>query len=184
MIEQKVRYQQRNCTDQEKIEAFLLRSRVGVLGMTGEMFPYAVPVNYVWHHGAFYFHGMGSGKKEELLNSDPPVCVTIYEERGTVIDPVPCHADTAYMSVMIFGRTEKVRDFSEAAGVLQLIVEKYLPDFYSQPLSGTLVEKYRSGHDGKGVSVYRVVPQQLTAKENTADGEQIFQQMKPMSDPK
>ncbi len=109
-----VSYTKRNCTDQKKIAEFLLRERNGVLGMATDSFPYAVPVNYVWHNGSVYFHGMGSGKKEAILSQSPLVCFTIYKEQGTVTDAVPCHADTAYMSVMIFGKAEKVTDPAEA----------------------------------------------------------------------
>ena len=72
-------------------------------------------MNYVWYNGSVYFHGMGSGKKENILSQNPFVCFTIYEEHGTVIDPVPCHADTVYMSVMLFGKAEKVTDPEEAS---------------------------------------------------------------------
>jgi len=40
-----VRYTQRDCTDKEKIENFLLQERTGVLGMVNGNFPYAVPIN-------------------------------------------------------------------------------------------------------------------------------------------
>lgn len=169
-----VRYTQRNCTDREKIEAFLYRGRTGVLGMIDGSFPYAVPVNYIWHKGSIYFHGMGSGKKEEILAQNPLICFTIYEEKGTVIDPVPCHADTAYMSIMLFGKAEKVNDFAEAATALQILLDKYMPNYYKHPLTGSLIEKYRSSLDGNAVSVYRIVPQEMTAKENSVEPEQLM----------
>ena len=174
MMEQVVRYQQRNCTDRQKIENFILRSRIGVLGMNADPFPYAVPVNYVWHQGSIYFHGMGSGKKDEILARSPAVCFTISEEIGTVVDPVPCHADTAYMSVMVFGEAVKVTDVDDAAAVLQILVEKLMPKYYSQSLTGKFIEKYRSSHDNKGVSVYRITPRQMTAKENAVDPDKLF----------
>ncbi|MBP2655784.1 MAG: antibiotic resistance protein [Firmicutes bacterium] len=171
---EQVRYTKRNCTDQKKIETFLLRARTGVVGMAGGIFPYAVPVNYIWHNGSVYFHGMGSGKKENILSQNPPVCFTIYEEQGTVTDPVPCHADTAYLSVMLFGKAEKVTDLEEAATVLQKFLDKYMPKYYSQLLTSTLIEKYRSSLDGNAVSVYRVTPQEMTAKENSVESDKLL----------
>lgn len=164
-----VGYTKRNCTDQQKIESFLVQERTGVLGMVSGIFPYAVPVNYVWHNGSVYFHGMGSGKKEKILSQNPLVSFTIYKEHGTVTDPVPCHADTAYMSVMIFGKAEKVTDPAEATEALQRVLDKFLPKYYSQPLTSALIEKYRSSMDGNAVSVYRVTPQEMTAKENSVE---------------
>jgi len=166
---QQVSYTKRNCTDRQKIETFLLQTRNGVLGMVGNTFPYAVPVNYIWHNGDVYFHGMGSGKKENILSQNPQVCFTIYKEHGTVTDRVPCHADTAYMSVMIFGKAEKVTDNEEASAVLQKLLDKYMPNYYDQALTSTLIEKYRSSLDGNAVSVYRLKPQEMTAKENSVE---------------
>lgn len=169
-----VSYTKRNCTDKNKIETFLLQERTGVLGMVSGGLPYAVPVNYVWYKGSIYFHGMGSGKKVTILSQNPPVSFTIYKEHGTVTDPVPCHADTAYMSIMLFGTAEKVTDSQEAATVLQELLNKFMPEYYSQTLTSTLIEKYRSGMDGKAVSVYRLTPQAMTAKENAAEADQLF----------
>ncbi|MGE4549098.1 MAG: pyridoxamine 5'-phosphate oxidase family protein [Intestinibacillus sp.] len=79
---QQIRYTQRICTDQQKIDAFLRRMRTGVLGICAGAYPYAVPVNFIWNDGAVYFHGMGSGKKFDLLLESPPVCFTVYGEVG------------------------------------------------------------------------------------------------------
>lgn len=162
---QQIRYTQRICTDQEKIKDLLTRARVGVLGLNTPEYPYAVPVNFVWYDGSVYFHGMGSGKKDELLAVAPTACFTIFEEFGTVTDPVPCRADTAYLSLMLFGTVQKARGPS-AAAALQKLTNKYLPGYYRQKISDTLVENYRSSLDGNAVSVYHLFPVELTAKEN------------------
>lgn len=173
-IVEHIGYTQRICTDQEKINSFLSEERAGVIGMLDKDHPYAVPVNYIWHKGSIYFHGMGSGKKVNILSQYPEVTFTIFKEYGTVTDPVPCHADTSYMSVMIFGKAERVSDSSEAAEALQKLVDKFMPDFYKQHLSSNLIEKYRSSMDGKAVSVFRITPVDLTAKENLVSQEKLF----------
>ncbi len=93
-------------------------------------------------------------------------------------DPAPCHADTAYLSVMLFGRAEKVVDAKEKTAALQKLVEKYMPGFYKQILSPEYVGRYRSSMDGNAVAVYRIRPDQLTAKENAAPREKIFSDQK------
>lgn len=170
----KVRYVKRDCRDREKIGKFLQDARVGVIGMKGGDFPYAVPVNFVWYEGSIFFHGIGSGKKTDILSEEPPVCFTVYEEYGTVIDPMPCHADTAYMSVMLFGKVKKVDDFEEAATALQKLVEKYTHGYYKKPLTGNLIENYRSSHDNHAVSVFKLTPEDMTTKENQASADQLF----------
>lgn len=165
---EQIRYKQRICTDEDKIEQFLAGSRTGVIGIAGDEYPYSVPVNYVWLDGAVYFHGMGSGKKNELLKEHKKVSFTVYQEAGTVKDPVPCHADTSYMSVMLFGIAEKLEDYRESARVLQAIVEKFMPGFYQSKISPSLAEHYRSSHDNRKVAVYKITPVERTAKENVA----------------
>jgi nitroimidazol reductase NimA-like FMN-containing flavoprotein (pyridoxamine 5'-phosphate oxidase superfamily) len=171
-----IRYKARVCADKERIERLLSGGRVGVLGLNAGDYPYAVPLNYIWRGGCVYFHGAGSGKRVTLLDESPRVCFTVYEEYGTVKDDVPWHADTAYLSAMVFGRAERVRDSEEAAAVLQQLVEKFMPGFFSNSrIAAAFVEKYRSSLDGNPVAVFRVKPDEITAKENRAEPENLFQ---------
>lgn len=170
----KVKYTQRDCKDQEKIEKFLKESRTGVIAMNGDDYPYAVPVNFVWYEGSIFFHGMGSGKKVDILCEEPPVSFTVYEEIGTVTDPMPCHADTSYMSVMVFGKIEKVVDFEIAATALWKLVEKYLPNYYKKPLTASFIENYKSSMDGNTTAVFKLTPEDITAKENQAEESELF----------
>ncbi|MEY8351725.1 pyridoxamine 5'-phosphate oxidase family protein [Lachnospiraceae bacterium 54-53] len=171
---EQIRYKQRVCTDEAVIEEFLEKSRTGVIGISGAAYPYCVPVNYVWKDGAVYFHGLGSGKKTELLQNNPMVSFTVYEEFGTVKDRVPCHADTSYRSVMLFGKAERLKDFHESAMVLQAIVDKFMPEFYKRKISSALAEKYRSSHDNMPVAVFKIIPVERTAKENVAGSGDLF----------
>ena len=170
----KIRYKQRDCKNQDKIEELLTTTRIGIVGMSDNDSPYIVPVNFVWHKGAIYFHGMGSGRKDDILSQKPKVTFIVYHEYGTVTDPVPCKADTSYISVMIFGKTQKIVDFKDAAEVLQKILDKYTPNFYAGKLPASMIEKYRSSHDNKRVAVYKIEVEELTAKENAAEPEQLF----------
>lgn len=169
-----IRYKQRICEDPEQINEFLKCARTGILGIQGEEYPYCVPVNYVWSGGNIYFHGMGSGRKNELLAMNPRISFTVYEEYGTVKDPMPCHADTSYMSVMLFGTVKKMEDFTACGEVLTAIVEKFMPGFYKGSVTGALVEQYRSSFDQNRVAVYELIPDVVTAKENVAKPDEIF----------
>jgi nitroimidazol reductase NimA-like FMN-containing flavoprotein (pyridoxamine 5'-phosphate oxidase superfamily) len=173
---EQMNYKRRICTDTEKIEQFLARCRVGILGINAGEYPYAIPLNYIWLDGKIYFHGMGSGKRETLLREEPLVCFTVYEEYGTVKDKVPWHADTSYFSVMAFGRARKVNP-KESAAVLREFVEKFMPSFYkneTDSISAVFVEKYRSALDKNPVAVYAITPDYLSAKENGAAEDELF----------
>jgi uncharacterized protein len=169
-----IAYTERICSDTEYISTFLEQQRIGILGMAGEEFPYAVPVNYLWHDGSIFFHSMGSGRKIELLRSAPAVCFTVFREHGTVTAQMPCHADTAYDSVMVFGRAQQITDSAKAAKTLQLLVDKLLPGYYRSQLTPTLIERYRSSLDGNGVAVFQITPTSLTAKQNHAEPKDLF----------
>lgn len=172
---EKVSYIKRDCTDKGKIDSFLSTTRIGILGLSDASYPYAVPVNFIWHNDSIYFHGMGSGKKVQLLEKTANVCFTVFQEYGTAVDPMPCHADTAYTSVMIFGDARKVTDCEEGANILNLLVNKYMPGYYGEkPINAKLIEKYRSALDKKAVAVYCIKPVHLTAKENVVDSNELF----------
>jgi nitroimidazol reductase NimA-like FMN-containing flavoprotein (pyridoxamine 5'-phosphate oxidase superfamily) len=169
-----VAYTQRSWTDQQEIDAFLGDQQVGVLGLMTEEYPYTVPVNFLWLNGSIYFHGLGSGRKIELLASAPPASFTVYAHHGTTVDSMPCHADTSYSSVMIFGTAAAVTDTAEATTALQGLVEKLMPGYYRAPLTERLVENYRSGIDANPVAVYRITPERISAKQNLAEPGELF----------
>jgi len=173
---EQIRYIQRICTDENKIEKFLETARTGVLGIAGAEYPYCVPLNYIWKNGNIYFHGLGSGKKIDLLKENATVSFLVYQEIGTVKDEMPCHADTSYMSVMFFGVVEKLSDYKESAEILQSIVDKFLPQQYKGKITASLAEQYRSAFDKKAVAVYKMVPEYKTAKENVADNKDLFRE--------
>jgi len=172
---EQIRYTQRICDDKEKIDRFLNEKRVGTLSMCDkEGKPYAIPVNYVYWNGKIYIHGMGSGKKNNILKASTAVCFNVCEEFGTVTDPVPSKCDTSYFSVVIFGKALLVQDLDEKTQALSQFLEKFMPNFFKNPLSKQFVDKYRSSLDNNAVAVYCINPEDLTAKENPIDIEHMF----------
>lgn len=153
------------CTDEGKINSFLTESKTGYLGLSDENIPYVVPLNYVWFEGDIYFHGASEGRKVDIIRVNPRACFTVSEDLGTMTNPVPAKTDTAYMSVMIFGKIEKVEDWEKATSVMQVMLDKYVPGYYGGRLSQAHVEKYRSSM-GSRTAVFRIKTERLTAKEN------------------
>ncbi|MFT8351113.1 pyridoxamine 5'-phosphate oxidase family protein [Clostridium saccharoperbutylacetonicum] len=176
---EQIRYTQRICGDKNKINNFLEDKRVGALSMCDEYGnPYVIPVNYIYLNEKIYIHGMGSGKKNRIIETKPSVCFTVFEEFGTVVDIVPCKCDTSYFSIVIMGKMFLVKDINEKTQVLTKLVEKFMPNFFKNPLSNQFVEKYKSSFDKMPVSVYCLSPEILTAKENPIDIEHMFKNMK------
>lgn len=172
---EKIKYTQRICTDKEKIDRFLVEKRAGTLSICDkEGKPYAIPVNYIYWNNKIYIHGMGSGKKNDILSESPSVCFGVFEEFGTVTDSVPCKCDTSYFSVIIFGKAVLVQDLDEKTQVLMQLLEKFMPHFFKNSLSVQFVDQYRSGFDNNAVAVYSIDPEDITAKENPIDMEHMF----------
>ncbi|MBT2688171.1 pyridoxamine 5'-phosphate oxidase family protein [Bacillus sp. ISL-47] len=168
-----MRQQTMEWKDKVRIEDFLSKAKVGHLGLSDDDFPYVIPLNFTWLNGFIYFHGASEGRKIDIMAKNQQACFTVYEELGTMSDPVPAKTDTAYMSVMVFGRTERVADLNEATEVMQSMLDKYVPGYYANKLASTHVEKYRSSLGSK-TAVFKVIPEIVTAKENELNENRRF----------
>ncbi|WP_187373152.1 pyridoxamine 5'-phosphate oxidase family protein [Bacillus rubiinfantis] len=168
-----IRQEKLECTDDQRINQFLSEARTGYLGLTDGEFPYVVPLNFVWLNGALYFHGAAHGRKIDLIQANPNCCFTVAEDFGTMVSPIPAKTDTAYMSVMLFGKLDRVTDLSEATAAMQAMLDKYVPGYYDKSLSPSHVKKYRSSL-GSYTAVYRLTPSARTAKENRLDPQLAF----------
>jgi uncharacterized protein len=161
------------CKDQEKISTFLKQAKTGYLGLADRYSPYVVPLNFAWLDGSIYIHGASEGRKMEMLKDNPQVCFTVSEDLGTLTDPVPAKTDTAYMSVMIFGKASVLADMNEATAAMQTMLDKYVPGYFQTPLPKAHIEKYRSSL-GSRTAVIKITPEALTAKENQVKEERMY----------
>jgi uncharacterized protein len=152
-------------TDKEKINKFLAEAKTGYLGLVDQEYPYVVPLNYVWKDESIYIHGAAEGRKMDVIRQNPNACFTVSEDLGTLTDPVPAMTDTAYISVMIFGKIEMVTDLDEVTAAMQEMLNKYVPGYYHSPLAKSHVEKYRSSL-GSRTAVLKLHLESLSAKAN------------------
>lgn len=169
------------CNDQDKISAFLSSATTGYLGLTDNSEPYVVPLNFVWWKGAVYIHGAESGRKMEIINRNKRICFTVSENFGTMVNPVPAKTDTSYMSVMIFGEIEIVADLSEATAAMQKLLDKYVPSYFSAPLSKHHVDSYRSSMGSRTI-VMKIIPKVITAKEKPLNEQRLFYKGRHVAD--
>jgi nitroimidazol reductase NimA-like FMN-containing flavoprotein (pyridoxamine 5'-phosphate oxidase superfamily) len=169
------------CDDEAKISAFLSSALTGYLGLADGNEPYVVPLNFVWWNDAIYVHGAEEGRKMEVLKRNSRVCFTVSENFGTMVHPVPAKTDTGYMSVMVFGEAKIVSDLEEATAAMQRLLDKYVPGYFSSPLSKHHVESYRSSMGSRTV-VIKIVPHTMTAKEKPLKDERIFYEGRKVTD--
>ena len=98
----------------EFVEAILDGADYGVLFLlTEDGYPYGVPVNFVYHNNAIYFHGGKAGLKYTSALSHPKACFTIVTKHLVL----PKQYTTAYQSVIAFGTISFVEDKDEATQV-------------------------------------------------------------------
>jgi nitroimidazol reductase NimA-like FMN-containing flavoprotein (pyridoxamine 5'-phosphate oxidase superfamily) len=124
----------REITDQAAIEAILHRAGVGRLGLAVDNAPYIVPLNYVYHQEAIYFHCADEGRKIDMLRVNPRVCFEVDEHYGTVRSNKPAPHSTHYASVIVFGQARIVDDPQQKFEVLQALLDKYAPGRHYRPL--------------------------------------------------
>lgn len=160
-----IRTFKRACTDETQIHKFLREAQTAFLGLVDHSVPYVIPLNYVVKDGIFYFHGANDGRKINIMTANPNACITICENYGTMVDPIPANTDTAYMSVIANGVVEIVRDLDEATVAMQAMLDKYVPGYYQAPLSKTHIDKYQSSLGSKTL-VFKIKPTTMTVKEH------------------
>ncbi|MGW9103259.1 pyridoxamine 5'-phosphate oxidase family protein [Priestia megaterium] len=169
-----IRYNQRTCMNERKINDFLSKAQTVFLGLVDQTTPYVIPLNFVWDQECFFFHGAAEGRKIDIIHKNPNACFTISENYGTMVNPIPAKTDTAYMSVMAEGRIEVVTDLDEATAAMQAMLNKYVPGYYHSSLSKAHVEKYQSSLGSKTV-VHKIKPIHITAKESKLDEQKKYQ---------
>lgn len=116
--------------DKERDAAFawqVLRDAPYVtLAMTGaDGAPYCVPVNHVADESgsSVYFHCAGAGRKWELLEKEPRVCLSAVSKA----ELIPGELTTAYDSAIAEGRAVVVQDPEEKHRALMLLVKALDP---------------------------------------------------------
>lgn len=127
------RRRDRAMTTSSERESLLAEMPVGRLAVVTADGPYIVPVNYIFVEGCIYFHSALSGRKMEALRNDPRVCFLVDESGPRVLWEQGCGISQIYRSVICFGRAEFVETTEEKRGVLEKMLDKYVPGGYPRP---------------------------------------------------
>lgn len=89
----------------------LATQRLCVLSTADDGQPYAVPMFYGWD-GAVLYIGISEGRKTEVLDANPRLCVTVTE----------VGAGQSWRSVLVSGRAEWVTDAAERARAIEVLM--------------------------------------------------------------
>jgi hypothetical protein len=105
-------------------EAVLDRHSNGILACAGDNdYPYAVPVNYVYHQQIIYFHSAKAGHKIDAILRQPKISFAVIDE-----DTIVGAEYTSYFrSVIAFGHA-RIVEGDERQSAFRALVEKYSAD--------------------------------------------------------
>jgi hypothetical protein len=94
----------------------------------------------------------------------PVVCFEIDTFIETLPHPVLCEYDTAYTSVICWGRVHQVMMVAERTVALRLFARKYASAEKAEMLKERTVERFRSDMDAQ-TSVYEILLERMTGKQ-------------------
>jgi uncharacterized protein len=163
-----LRLTNRTMTNSE-INDVLRSAKVGRLGLYDVGYPYVVPVNFAFETGHIYFHSADVGTKMGLMKENPSVCFEVDQYIRTIEASSLCGYDTAYRSVIAFGKARILEDAEEKAKALRLIVSKYARPEEARKLETRIVEAHRSSHGSRTI-VVDILIQQMTGKHHVPEG--------------
>lgn len=112
--------------DEARAREVLRDGEYGFLAMASVEGGYGIPVNYVTDGDTIYIHCAPEGRKLRIITEDDArvsFCVV------GATRPVPEKFTTAYESVVVSGRARVVESDDERRHALELLVEKYSPEY-------------------------------------------------------
>ncbi len=125
----------------EKIKEFLDKEHVGRIASIDEKgYPQIIPMNFVFLDDVIYMHSHTRGEKLENLSRNDKVGFEVDRE----LEFLPSYfehptdasvADTLYISVVIKGKGELIKDEQEKILALNGLMKKYQPEGRYEPIS-------------------------------------------------
>jgi uncharacterized protein len=128
----------------EKIKEFLDKEHVGRIASIDEnSYPQIIPMNFVFLDDVIYLHSHTKGEKLENVTRNEKVGFEVDRE----LEFLPSYfedpkdgslADTLYISVVIKGKGEIVKDRNEKTNALNGLLKKYQPEGKYEPISSEM----------------------------------------------
>ena len=147
----------------EKIKEFLDKEHVGRIASIDENgYPQIIPMNFVFLNDAIYMHSHTRGEKLENVSRNDKVGFEVDRELEFLPsyfeDPKDASlADTLYISVVIKGKGEIVKDKKEKTNALNGLIKKYQPEGKYEPISPEMEVLDE-------VAVIKIIPESMRGK--------------------
>lgn len=119
-----MRRKRQQLSDEESI-AILEKSTSGTLALLGDDdYPYAVPISYVYGHGALYFHSALAGHKVDAIRRCDKASFCVIAQDDVQLE----RYTTFFRSVIAFGRIHIVDDEQEKLETARMLGNRYNPN--------------------------------------------------------
>ena len=119
-----MRRQEKECTDQDQLKAFLQDSSVMHIAINTVETPYILPVNHIYYEDALYFHSANVGRKLDLIRANPLLGFSVTEMIGIRQSAErPCGTGTAFRSVT--GTAKAVFIENEKNQILNQLITRF-----------------------------------------------------------
>jgi len=119
-----IRRKDRQITNEE-IEVILINGEYGFIStISGNGYPYVVPISYVYYDNHIYFHCATEGEKLNNIRQNNKVSFCVVTDTQVL----PEKFSTNYKSVVAFGEASEVEDDLKG-DILFEILNKYSPQF-------------------------------------------------------
>jgi len=117
--------------DDAWVEAFLSRSAMGTLATCVGDQPFLVTRNFAYdpERNALYLHGAKKGRTFENIQVNNKICFSVSNMGRLLPADDALEVGVEYASVIVFGRINLVEEYDEATHGLQLLLDKYFPQF-------------------------------------------------------
>jgi len=160
----------------EKIKEFLDKEHVGRIASIDENgFPQIIPMNFVFLGDAIYMHSHTKGEKLENVTRNEKVGFEVDRELEFLPsyfeDPKDASlADTLYISVVIKGKGEIVKDRNEKTNALNGLMKKYQPEGKYESISSEMEVLDE-------VAIIKITPDSMRGKYKIGQNERIEARM-------
>ena len=105
-------------------DSVLKRCSNGVLACLGDDdYPYAVPLNYVYHNGRIYFHSAREGHKIDAMLKHPKISFAVVDE-DTILSE---RYTSRFRSAVVFGKA-RIAEGEGRLEAFRALVKKYSED--------------------------------------------------------
>lgn len=151
-----MRRHDREITDDSVLLDILEKNYICHVAMSSGLTPYVVPMNYVFLKGSFYLHTHPGGKRLEILEKNPLVCMNIIDSVSVIASDIACNFSMAYRSITVDGHMHFVDSVTEKEEALQALVSNISGNFKQWEMSEELLKK---------VTVFRVDVISMTGKQ-------------------